>query len=83
MILLQYTNGYKETFWFVALDEPWPHDSEKWSIAATTSDRAKATRFATEEEAYAVLHKAGAPTGWKIVTLPDQPESPPTPVSPS
>lgn len=71
MTRLRYTNHYKETFWFVALGEPWPHEPDKRLIARTTPHERDATVFKTEAEVLDVLKTAGTPPGWEAVTSPD------------
>lgn len=67
--LLQFTNSYKERYYFVRLGLQWPHDPSKRLIDATTRKKEEARVFTSAEDAREVLVVAGRPAGWEVVEL--------------
>lgn len=70
VLVLQFTNPWKEKFYFQNLGMQWPHDPSKRLIELTTSKITEATPFDDAETAKAVLVAAGRPLGWEIVPRP-------------
>lgn len=66
--LLQFTNPYRERYYFVRLGEQWPNDPRFRLIAETTAIRSNAKEFDSEEAAREVWCSANKPANWEVVS---------------